>query len=91
MKKAIALVLAVTAFGSAAHADKLIGGYFTKRGTYVAPHYRSNADRHQSNNYSYKGNYNPYTGHIGTHPYRQRSTNYGGASRGVACPAYSWC
>lgn len=91
MNKAIAIVLAVTAFGSAAHADRLIGGYVTKRGTYVAPYFRSNADRYQSNNYSYKGNYNPYTGNIGTQPYRQRNTSYGGTGRGVACPAYSWC
>jgi len=43
-----------------------VGGYTTRRGTYVAPHYRTRADRTRSNNWSHVGNVNPYTGKHGT-------------------------
>lgn len=42
-----------------------VHGYMTKRGTYVSPHYRSDPDHFRYNNYSSKGNYNPYTGKKG--------------------------
>lgn len=42
-----------------------VRGYVTKRGTYVAPSYRSAPDRVKYNNYSSKGNFNPYTGKNG--------------------------
>lgn len=34
-------------------------------GSYVMPHYRSSKDNYKWNNYSSKGNYNPYTGKKG--------------------------
>lgn len=43
-----------------------VRGYTTKRGTYVAPHYRSSSNPKKSDNYSTKGNANPYTGKKGT-------------------------
>jgi hypothetical protein len=43
-----------------------VRGYTTKRGTYVAPHRQTNADRTQRNNYSTKGNVNPSNGKVGT-------------------------
>jgi len=41
-------------------------GYTRKSGTYVAPHYRTSPDHSKSNNWSTKGNVNPYTGKRGT-------------------------
>jgi len=43
-----------------------VKGYYRKDGTYVQPHYRSNPDGNVYNNYSTKGNINPYTGKEGT-------------------------
>jgi hypothetical protein len=44
-----------------------VNGYMRSNGTYVAPHYRSNADGNTFNNWSSQGNANPYTGQQGTH------------------------
>lgn len=43
-----------------------VNGYYRKNGTYVQPHQRSNADGNPWNNYSTRGNTNPYTGKRGT-------------------------
>lgn len=43
-----------------------VRGYTKKNGTYVAPHYRSHPDKSYNNNWSVKGNVNPYTGKPGT-------------------------
>lgn len=43
-----------------------VKGYTTKSGKYVAPHMRSSPNRTKSDNYSTKGNVNPYTGKVGT-------------------------
>ncbi len=42
-----------------------VSGYVKKDGTYVAPHYRSSPNRSTLDNYSTRGNYNPYTGQAG--------------------------
>jgi hypothetical protein len=52
-----------TGSSSSSHA---VRGYTTKRGTYVAPHRQTNPDHTQRNNYSTKGNVNPWTGKAGT-------------------------
>jgi hypothetical protein len=52
--------------------DTRVGGYVNKNGTYVAPHYQSPPDASKLNNYSTKGNVNPYTGKQGTRdPYKR--------------------
>jgi len=65
MKKfLIALILATVLFLSAksTYAYVRVRGYFRKStGTYVMPHFRSNPDSFRFNNWSYKGNYNPFT------------------------------
>lgn len=38
----------------------------TKTGEHRQPHYRTSPDHTQRNNYSAKGNVNPYTGKTGT-------------------------
>ena len=68
MRKAILLAIAalLLAMCVAATAAVHVKGYTRKDGTYVAPHYRSSPDHSLSNNYSTKGNINPYTGKEGT-------------------------
>lgn len=64
----IGLLLAVIgAFGviGTTLARASVRGYYRSSGTYVAPHYRSSPDSYRSNNYSSRGNYNPYTGKKG--------------------------
>lgn len=43
-----------------------VGGYGKSNGTYVAPSYATNPNSTKSDNYSTKGNVNPYTGKAGT-------------------------
>lgn len=43
-----------------------VKGYYRKNGTYVAPHYRSKPNSTKADNYSTKGNTNPFTGMPGT-------------------------
>lgn len=82
--KGIALLLALCAmlFASLAEASGVrVRGYTRKDGTYVAPHYRSAPNSSRLDNYSTRGNYNPYTGKTGTvDPYRlgwpTRSSTY---------------
>lgn len=59
---------------TAASAQVYVHGYTTKNGTYVAPHYRSSPDGNVLNNWSTRGNVNPYTGQVGTrNPYSYSS------------------
>jgi hypothetical protein len=53
-------------FATAALADTHVKGYYKKNGTYVEPHYRSSPNGTTNDNYSTKGNVNPYTGQEGT-------------------------
>lgn len=41
-------------------------GYTTQNGTYVQPHYQSAPNSTQYDNWSTRGNVNPYTGQVGT-------------------------
>ncbi|WP_078864258.1 hypothetical protein [Streptomyces sp. AcH 505] len=75
MKKLL-LAAALAAVSSAAHAQYFgtgsnsqnhpVGGYTTQRGTYVQPYQATNPNRTQYDNYSTRGNVNPYTGQVGT-------------------------
>jgi hypothetical protein len=40
-------------------------GYTKQNGTYVAPHYSTNPNRTQRDNYNARGNYNPHNGQYG--------------------------
>jgi hypothetical protein len=46
--------------------DIQVHGYTKKNGTVVQPYYRSHENGTQRDNFSTKGNVNPYTGKIGT-------------------------
>lgn len=67
MKKLLiaGLLLVLPLFSFAARAVKVKGGY-TKSGTYRKPHYRTAPNKRKSDNWSTKGNQNPYTGKKGT-------------------------
>jgi hypothetical protein len=52
--------------GSRATGSHSVSGYTTKKGTYVKPHQQTNPDHTQKNNYSTKGNANPWTGKKGS-------------------------
>lgn|SRR5690349_8096805 len=78
-KVALALVAAMM-LPTVASAQVHVRGYVNKNGTYVAPYYRSSPNGTKLDNYSTKGNYNPYTGQPGTkNPYSNPygSSNYG--------------
>jgi len=66
MKTLIALLLAACTFSVIA--DTHVNGYYRSNGTYVAPHYRTEANNTRSDNYSTQGNVNPYTGQPGYKP-----------------------
>ena len=64
MKTVLALTLMLAA--SVASAQVHVSGYTKKDGTYVAPHQRSTPNDTTLDNYSTKGNINPYIGKPGT-------------------------
>lgn len=43
-----------------------VRGYYRSNGTYVQPHYQTNPDSSRANNWSTRGNVNPFTGEPGT-------------------------
>ncbi|WP_181126440.1 hypothetical protein [Xanthomonas arboricola] len=76
MKKAKIVLAIVVALASASVcAQTRVNGYYRADGTYVQPHYRSAANSTTLDNYSTRGNVNPYTGKIGTvDPYKEQNT-----------------
>ncbi len=49
-----------------AEAVTRVRGYYRSNGTYVQPHYRSDRNYTRLDNWSTRGNYNPYNGKKGT-------------------------
>lgn len=70
MKKVLLAIFAITLFVFAqpntAEAARRVSGYYRSSGTYVQPYYRSSPNSYRWDNYSSRGNYNPYTGRTGT-------------------------
>ena len=58
------------------------GYYKPSTGTYVQPHYKTNANSTNWDNFSTQGNYNPYTGSAGSRArdYSSDAYNYGGGN-----------
>jgi len=54
-------------------------GYVKKNGTYVKPHFKTNSNSTNRDNFSTRSNVNPFTGSVGTRArdYSNRSYNYG--------------
>ncbi len=61
----IALLLACLSLGGTLLADVYVHGYYRSNGTYVQPYYRSDPNGTTLDNWSTKGNMNPYTGEPG--------------------------
>jgi hypothetical protein len=59
--------LLIGLFSVTSFADVSVDGYYRKDGTYVQPHHRSDPNSTSNDNWSTKGNTNPYTGQEGTH------------------------
>ena len=76
-KSVVRLALGVLALASfSVVAQVHVDGYTRRDGTYVAPTVRSSPNNTKLDNYSTRGNVNPYTGNEGTRdPYAQPSTN----------------
>ena len=55
--------------------DIYVDGYYNKSGKYVEQHYRSDSNYSKSDNWTTKGNVNPYTKEKGTKTYKN-SFNY---------------
>lgn len=81
MRKLALLVTAIL-FAAPTFAQVHVDGYTRRDGTYVQPHYRSSPNSTVTDNYSFKGNTNPYTGSVGTNTYRNNPTSpyYGGTT-----------
>ena len=58
-------------------ADQYVQGYYRQNGSYVQPHYRSNADGNFHNNWSTYPNINPYTGRTGSNRYPSYGSHQG--------------
>ncbi|MFX3671796.1 hypothetical protein [Xanthomonas arboricola] len=76
MKKTKAAIAIFALLASAVvSAQTHVNGYHRANGTYVQPHYRSAANSTTLDNYSTRGNVNPYTGKVGTvDGYKEQST-----------------
>lgn len=57
-----------------------VNGYYKKNGTYVEPHYRSSPNSTPLDNWSTKGNSNPYTGEEGEKNPSGATNNYYGVT-----------
>lgn len=66
MRAVLIGVLAIAATTVAIAQPIQRNGYVRKDGTYVAPSYSSRPNGTKLDNYSTKGNVNPYTGRVGT-------------------------
>lgn len=84
LKKMLALAL-LGFLASPAFAGGYVHGYTRSNGTYVHGYYRSSPNGTVTDNYSFKGNTNPYTGSTGTNRYihSPSSPYYEGGSTGT--------
>jgi hypothetical protein len=71
----IFLACFVVSWNIPAFADQFVHGYTRSNGTYVRPYYRSSPNGTVTDNFSYKGNVNPYTGAVGTNRYLHDKTS----------------
>jgi len=75
MKKVCFSILLAVGIFTTANAQ-WVNGYTKSNGTYVSGYNRSSSNYTKSDNYSTKGNINPYTGKVGTKTYNDYN-NYG--------------
>jgi hypothetical protein len=76
-----AAVIAAAFVGPAFAGDVYVHGYTRRDGTYVQGYHRTTPDSNPYNNYSTKGNVNPWTGQPGTvDPNNNSSFGYPGST-----------
>ena len=63
--KILTWIVLLLLVASTAFADVYVQPYYRKDGTYVSGHYRSSPNSNPYDNWSSKGNVNPYTGKKG--------------------------
>ena len=77
----LVLVLGLAIAAPAVAEDVYVEGYVRSNGTYVEPYYRSSPNDTVLDNWSTKGNVNPYTGEPGTrNPYSSSNSYSSGNS-----------
>ena len=74
MKKIILALALLIAIPCVLFSQKRVRGYYRKNGTYVQSYHRTKSDGKMYNNYSTKGNVNPYTGDKGTKVTKERKS-----------------
>lgn len=75
--KQILAIAALAMTTSAMASDSYHQGYVRRDGTYVQPHYQTAPNNTAYDNYSTRGNVNPYTGKVGTvNPDQAPSSTY---------------
>ena len=82
-----ALAFAGAAFAQSAHQ---VRGYTRADGAYVAPHMQTNSNATTSDNWSTRGNVNPYTGTVGTRPDTRPSYGYGNTNQNPPKDPNGW-
>lgn len=76
MKRTFVLFACAFLFGVSIYGQTWVNGYYKSDGTYVQGHYKSNSNGSVYDNYSTKGNTNPYTLQQGTkNPYNSSLYN----------------
>lgn len=85
MKKAL-LATALAFSSGITIADNFTHGYTRHDGTYVQPHMKSEQNQYKFDNYSSRGNINPYTGSAGTH--RNEFSNPPSFNKNYGNPSY---
>jgi len=76
MKKSFISIAFFFFFFSVTFAQSWVDGYYKKDGTYVPGHFKSNSNNTTLDNYSTKGNINPFTGEKGYKDPYKTSTSY---------------
>jgi len=66
MKNLLALLVLLSIASGALAGTSRVRGSVTKSGTYRQPHYRTSPNKSKIDNWSTKGNSNPYTGKKGS-------------------------
>lgn len=74
MKISALFIAALILIPSVSYAE-YVNGYTKSNGTYVQGYNRSDRNDTVTDNYSYRGNSNPYTGQVGTNSYPHDTTS----------------
>ena len=79
MKKLFLISIVLLIASLSLTAQTRVRGYYKKNGTYVQPYVRSSRNKTNHDNWSTRGNTNPFTGSRGNvaRDYSSRSLNYG--------------